>query len=513
MENITFGLFAAEQLTASDGTSIPADGLMETIGIDENGNAVFKTDIPCGASLYVQEIGTDDHYILSGKKYPVVFEYAGQDVAKVEIKVNDGTAIENILKRGKVSGWKVDQDGFELGGAVIGLFRFDETEFTEETALMVTESNEIGYFEFDKVPAGNFLVREIAPPKAFVLTEEIFPVEITEDGQTIEITIENQIIKGTAETIKVDADYPDHKLSGAVFEVYADVDNNGEFNADIDKLAGEMTETEPGLYQMKDLVYGNYFLHEKEAPEFFEKDDGYYPFSITENEAIVRIETEAGVGFLNKAQTGSLKVVKTADDDKIEGRTFKISGTDFMGNDYEQEFKTDENGEIHVTLRVGEYTVSEVAGEDSDKYILPDDQTVEIKAGETTTVKMHNKLVPEVPSVPQTGDNPWMPAILSTLAGLAVLSGGALLFLRYTGKNANLLIRPMRIKAQKNENLSKRILHRPFLPELIGTSLVFGSTAGADQWRSTSPENRIRTASPRSRKLRGFTGWERTART
>lgn len=406
----------------------------------------------------------------------------------MEIEANDGEAIENTLKRGKVSGWKVDQDGFELGGAVIGLFRFDETEFTEETALMVTESNEIGYFEFDNVPAGNFLVREIASPEAFVLTEEIFPVEITEDGQTIEITIENQIIKGTAETIKVDADYPDHKLSGAVFEVYADVDNNGEFNADIDKLAGEMTETEPGLYQMKDLVYRNYFLHEKEAPEFFEKDDGYYPFSITENEAIVRIETEAGEGFLNKAQTGSLKVVKTADDDKVEGRTFKISGTDFMGNAYEQEFKTDENGEINLTLRVGEYTVSEVAGEDSEKYILPDDQTVEIKAGETTTVKMHNKLVPEVPSVPQTGDNPWMPAILGTLAGLAVLSGGALLFLRYTGKSANLLIRPMRIKAQKNENLSKRILHRPFVPEPIGTSLVFGSTAGADQWRSTSPE-------------------------
>ena len=431
---ITFGLFAAEELTAADGTSIPADGLLETTGIDENGNAVFKTDVPCGASLYVREIGTDDHYILSDEKYPVVFEYAGQDVSKVEIKVNDGEAIENTLKRGKVSGWKVDQDGFELGGAVIGLFRFDETEFTKETALMVTESNEIGYFEFVKVPVGNFLVREIAPPEAFVLTEETFPVEITGDGQTVEITIENQIIKGTAETTKVDADYPDHKLSGAIFEVYADVDNNGEFHADIDKLAGEMVETEPGLYQMKDLVYGNYFLHEKQAPKFFQKDDGYYPFSITENEAIVRIETEAGVGFLNKAQTGSLKVVKTADDDKIEGRTFKISGTDFMGNAYEQEFQTDENGEINVTLRVGEYTVSEVAGEDAEKYILPDDQTVEIKAGETTTVKMHNKLVPEVPTVPQTGDNPWMPVILGVLAGLAALSGGALLFLHYTGK-------------------------------------------------------------------------------
>lgn len=232
-KNITFGLFAAEQLTASDGTSIPADGLMETIGIDENGNAVFKTDVPCGASLYVKEIGTDDHYILSDKKYPVVFEYGGQDVTKVQIQVNNGEAIENTLKRGKVSGWKVDQDGFELAGAKIGLFCFDETEFTEETAFLVTESNPIGYFEFDKVPVGNWLVREIAPPAAFILTEETFPVEITEDGQTIEITIENQIIKGTAETTKVDADFPENKLSGAVFEVYADVDNNGEFDAEL----------------------------------------------------------------------------------------------------------------------------------------------------------------------------------------------------------------------------------------------------------------------------------------
>ena len=140
------------------------------------------------------------------------------------------------------------------------------------------------------------------------------------------------------------------------------------------------------------------------------------------------------MGFLNKAQTGSLKVLKTADDDKIEGRTFKITGTDFMGNPYEQEFQTDENGEINVELRVGEYTVAEAAGEDAEKYILPDDQTVGIKAGETTTVKMHNKLVPEVPTVPQTGDNPWMPALLGALALFAALSGGALLFLHHTGK-------------------------------------------------------------------------------
>lgn len=421
-KSVTFGLFAAEALTASDGTSIPADGLIETIDVDENGNAAFTTDVPCGASLYVKEIATDDHYILSDEKYPVVFEYAGQDVAVVEIDVNDGEAIENKLKRGKISGWKVDQDGFELGGAVIGLFRPDETEFTEKTALMVAESNEIGYFEFNNVPVGNWLVREIAPPAAFVLSEERFPVEITEDGQTIEITIENQIIRGTVETTKVDADYPDHKLSGAVFEIYADVDNNGKFDANVDRLVGEMAETEPGLYQLKDLTCGNYLLHERESPEFFEKDDAHYPFSIVENGVVVRVETEAGVGFLNRAQTGSLKVIKTADDDNVEGRTFKITGADFMGNPYAQEFRTDENGEIHVELRVGKYTVSEMAGEDAEKYILPDDRTVEVRAGETVTVEMHNRLVPETPDMPQTGDH----SSAAVPLGLTALSTGCI---------------------------------------------------------------------------------------
>lgn len=433
-KNITFDLFAAEEIVAADGSFIPADGLIETTGIEENGNGSFKTDLPCGVSLYVKEIGTDEHYLLSDEKYPVVFEYAGQDVATVQLEVNDGEAIENTLKYGKVSGWKVDQDGFELGGAVIGLFRFDETEFTEKTALMVTESNEIGYFEFDRVPVGNWVIREIAAPEAFVLSEETFPVEITEDGQTIKITMENQIIRGTVETTKADADFPENTLSGAVFEVYADVDHNGEFDPDIDKLAGEMAESDGGIYQLKDLEYGDYFLHEKEAPEFFQRDEGYYPFSIVENSAVVRVETEAGVGFLNHAQTGSLKVVKTADDDQIEGRTFKVTGTDFMGNAYEQEFQTDENGEINVTLRVGEYTVSEIAGEDAQKYILPDDQTVEIQAGETVTVAMHNKLVPEVPTVPQTGDSPWMPAVLIGLSALALLAGGGLLAMHLVGK-------------------------------------------------------------------------------
>ncbi len=135
MKNISFGLFAAEELVSASGTSIPADGLIEIISLSENGKETLKTDLPFG-NYYVKELATDEHYILSDAKYPFTFSYAGQDTANVEIAVNDGKAIENKLIYGSVSGKKITENGEELGGAVIGLFKADETEFTKENALM-----------------------------------------------------------------------------------------------------------------------------------------------------------------------------------------------------------------------------------------------------------------------------------------------------------------------------------------------------------------------------------------
>ena len=88
IKNISFGLYAAEDIVSASGTVIPADGLIEIVSVNENGTAVMKSDLPFG-KYYVKEIATDEHYILSDTKYPVVFEYAGQDTATVEIKVND----------------------------------------------------------------------------------------------------------------------------------------------------------------------------------------------------------------------------------------------------------------------------------------------------------------------------------------------------------------------------------------------------------------------------------------
>ena len=239
---VTFGLFAA------DGSIIPADGLLEIVSVDENGHAVCKTDLPFG-SYYLKELSTDGHYILSDEKYPIVFEYAGQDTALVDIKANGGAPIENKLLYGEIHGLKKDEDGSGLAGALIGLFRADCTEFTAETAILTATPAEDDSFSFARVPYGSWIVREIEAPTSFVLSEETYPVTVDADGVVIEVEIENIRIRGTVQLTKADRDYPDNKLTGAEFTVYCDSNGNKELDAD-DALLGTLTEPGIGVYEM-----------------------------------------------------------------------------------------------------------------------------------------------------------------------------------------------------------------------------------------------------------------------
>lgn len=437
--SVQFGLYAAEEMKAADGKVIPKDSLLEIVSCNQDGSAVFITDLPVESSVYVKEYSADEHYLLSNQKYPISFDYAGQDTAKVKVIVNNGEAIENELIRGTIEGKKIDEDGFPIAGAIFGLFAPDETEVTEKTALMTAQSNPIGVFLFEDVPYGEWIVRELKPAPAFVLNTANYPVTVSQDKEIIRIEIENRFLTGSVRVVKVDEEYPDHKLSGAVFEVYADVDQNRQFDEKADKLVGELTETQPGIYQLDGLRYGGFFLHEKQAPEFFLPDDHCYYFEIKEDNQTVTVSNRDDAQFSNRARTGSLKIVKTAEDGKIEGRTFQITGTDFTGRVYDQTFATDENGEIRVTLRPGEYTVSEQTGKDTDQYILPDEQTVTIVPDKEITVRMHNRLIPKI-ELPKTGDHSLSVIIMS---GIAVLTAGTSLVL--------LLIKEKRNR-KKNQN-------------------------------------------------------------
>ena len=423
LADVTFGLYAAEELTAADGKTIPADGLIEVIFLNENGHGKAISDLPIG-NYYVQEIKTNAAYLTSDTKYPVNFEYAGQETATVHITANEDNAIENKLIYGSVSGKKSDEDGKALGGAVIGIFKVGTTEFTKENAIKTTTSADDGSFSFAKVPYGTWVIREIESPKGFVLSEEEIPVTIGKVDEVVEIELVNFYITGKIELTKVDEDYPENKLTGAVFEVYADKNGDGKLDKD-DELLGTMGEVEKGVYQMGDLRYGKYLVREKTAPEGFVLDEGVYGVSIEENGKTYAVENKAGVGFINTAQKGSLKIVKTSSNGKLEGFSFRVTGTD-----YDQTFKTDKNGEIFIDgLRIGEYTVSEVSDNASAGYILPADKQATVKVGATTIVQMHN----ELRDTPKTGDD-FNPALWVSLAAVSLISAGVLGVVGFKGR-------------------------------------------------------------------------------
>lgn len=430
--DVTFGIYAATELTAADGSVIPADGLLEIVSVNADGTAKFTVDLPIG-SYYVKELATNAAYLISDAKYPVEFSYAGQDTAVVTISANDGKVIDNELLRGEIHGLKKDEDGKALGGAVMGLFKADATEFTKDTALLTATSAEDGSFSFENVPYGSYVVREIEAPTGFVLSDTAYSAVIDKDGTVVEIEIANTRIRGNVQLTKVDKDYPENHLSGAVFEVYQDTDGDQKLGKD-DTLLGTMSKLTGDVYKLDSLLYGGYFIKEKTAPAGFILDENAYYFAITENGKTVNVENEAGKGFLNAAQTGNIRIEKTSEDKVVKGFTFKVEGVTATGEQFSKEYMTDDNGEIHIEgLRVGDYVISEVSNDASAKYVLPDKITVTVLEGKTTVAKFYNELKPVTPDVPKTGDTTNI-ALWTALCGLSLAGVGTAAFFGFRKK-------------------------------------------------------------------------------
>ena len=245
---VRFGLFAAEEIIAADGSVIPADGLISEVSLDENMTAKFDTALPFG-KYYVKEIATDEHYVLNGEKYLVNFEYMGQDIQTVSIDCGQFT---NDLKRGKIEGIKVSESDEPLENALFGLFYTDCTEFTEENAIMTAKSDKQGKFEFTEIPYGEYIVCEIEAPTGYILSDESYPVTISEDGEIIKIIAVNKPI--TVEISKQDV--YGNELAGAEMQLE---NSDGEV---VDKWTSDGTN-----HVVTELPAGGYTLKEIAAPD------------------------------------------------------------------------------------------------------------------------------------------------------------------------------------------------------------------------------------------------------
>ena len=432
-KDISFGLYAAADLTAADGSVIPKDGLLEVVSVSANEaggyDAFFASDLPFG-SYYVKERTTNDAYILSDTEYPVDFAYAGQDTALVSIVVNEGEAVSNELLRGRVDGVKYGEnpeggEAVELEGAVMGLFKPDTEEFTEENALLVTTTGEDGSFAFENIPYVHWIVREISAPALYTVSPEEHHIYIGTDGQTIKIRVDNTLIRGSVQVRKTEAvdepssvetDEEDKNtflrfLSGAVFDLYEDTNGNKEFDSEDTKI-DTLKETDAGYHTAENLLAKGYFVKESQAPEGYQLDENAYYFEITQDGQVAVVENgEAGRGFTNEAYRGNLKITKDSSDGRKDGFAIEVKSAD---GSYCETFTTPESGIIEVEgLRVGIYTVTELSNRASQDYIIPDAATVEIKADETATVQFFNEK-PEEPETPENPDTPDSPSSPST---------------------------------------------------------------------------------------------------
>lgn len=190
--SVRFGIYADEDIKASNGDVIPKDALITFANCDKNGSIVFDCDLPVGFKWYAKEIATDAHYILSDTKYEYDTEYQGQDVKVIDIKVNNDKAIENNLIYGSVKGLKVDRETQEvIKGATFGLFKSDTTEFAKDNAILTAVTDENGIFTFTNIPYGEYFIKELKPADGYLDNEDVFTVTIKDNEQVVELTAVN----------------------------------------------------------------------------------------------------------------------------------------------------------------------------------------------------------------------------------------------------------------------------------------------------------------------------------
>lgn len=288
---------------------------------------------------------------------------------------------------------------------------------TAEARFMLTN----GKFELTELPTGKYTITEINNAEGYLPKTQVKTITVTKDA-TASAEFVNKVIVGNVTLTKVDEDYPENKLTGAIFTVY---------KSDKKTVVGTMKETETGVYLLEGLVYGEYYVQETKAPEYFVRDVNFYYFQIVNDGETVEVSNdELGKGtFINSPAKGEIKIVKTSYDNKVEGIHFEVTGKTFTGQSFSKIYTTDENGIIRINdLRAGEYTIHEVKDEASAGYLLPEDKQLTIdRDGAMLVANMHNSKLPDNPPTGASEDG-YMQTAVIIISTVMMSAAGVLVF-------------------------------------------------------------------------------------
>lgn len=444
LEGAEFEITAAEDITTPDGVVHYKKGeVVDTITTSKKGKAVSK-QLYLGKYL-IRETKSPYGYIRNAEAYPVTLSYAGEtvEVTNTDLTVHNQrekaeVSLKKIIERYEKLNFGTEAELTKVAFAIYANedITAEDGKFIPKDGLIeIVYCDEEGNVKFEtELPFGKYYVQEYSTDSHYVIDDTKYEFEFAYsenlDVEEVHINegkdIENKLKRGTVTTTKVDEEYPENKLSGAVFEIYADADGDGKFNVDVDILIDTMTEseTDKGNYSLGDLPTGGYFMYEKTAPKGFVKDEDYHYFEIKEDGEVANVENKAGVGFINKPITGELEITKR---DVATGKLLPNAGfriKDENGNIVAEGY-TDKNGVAKFKLRYGKYTYEEFDAPDG--YILDSKPySFEIKEdGQIVKAEMTNEKQP-TPDTPQTGDESNMGFFIG-LGAIAV--GGLIAFL------------------------------------------------------------------------------------
>ena len=297
-------------------------------------------------------------------------------VTASQTSVDLGTLIDTTAV-GTIRGKKVDPDGNGLSGAVIGLFAKDTTEFTVENTYtgMTATSGDDGSFTFENVPKGEYIVREIAPPEGYLLSEKSYPVTVKVSADGEEVLLDEDIVNTpvTVELSKVDGD--GKPLSGAKLQII------GPNSTPIEDWTSDGTvHTVTG----KLAVGKTYIYNEYVAPDGYVKGDLIY-FTIQADGSVT--DLDGNPIDLEMVNTATVVEISKLDENEnhLAGAVMQIKDKDGKVVD---EWTTD--GKVHTLigkLKAGAtYTLHEVSAPNG--YYLEDDVTFTVGADGTASVGM-----------------------------------------------------------------------------------------------------------------------------
>jgi len=376
LSDVTFDVFAAEDIKAADGVSedyFKADEKVGTITTDSNGIAQMG-DLPAG-KYYVKEVKTAHGYVLDKEPRYVDLSYRDQDTPVITYDEK----WQNARQKVKVTVLKKEKDTDRvLAGGVFGLYTSEDIKNAKGEVLLekdslieqrVTDEKGQIIFTADLPVDGKYYVKEIFAPDGFVTTEEVqeFTFEYAGEDQaevSYDFTFENQ--PTTVELSKTDLT-TGKELPGAHLKV-TDSDGN---------TVDEWTSTEES-HVIKELVVGKKYTMTETKPA-----DGY----VTAESITFTVENTAEVQKHEmKDDVTKVEISKTdiTGETEIPGAKLTILDKD---DQVVESWTSTEEAHYIEKLPIGKYTLRE---EQAPKgYLLTADVTFEVKdTGEVQKVTM-----------------------------------------------------------------------------------------------------------------------------